>query len=242
MNLAKTALEIKRKIINKNLKNGLMPFTKVYLGTFNNHFSTIGLCGMNEACVNFLGKDISSEQGKQFAIETLTFMRQKCFDFQKETQNLYNLEATPAESASFRLALLDKKFHPEIYTAGKDTPYLTNSTHLPVGFTEDAIEAVIHQNEIQPLYTGGTIFHTFLGEKISNGKTCKELVKKIAENTKLPYYSITPTFSVCPVHGYVAGEHFQCPLTISSGSNDVQHKARLPNNELEEKKEEVIVK
>ncbi len=142
MNFAKTSLEIKRKIINKNLENGLMPYTKAYLGTFNNHFSTIGLCGMNEACVNFLGKDISSEEGKQFAIETLTFMRNKCFEFQKETQNLYNLEATPAESASYRLAMLDKKAHPEIYTAGEETPYLTNSTQLPVSHTEDAIEAL----------------------------------------------------------------------------------------------------
>jgi ribonucleoside-triphosphate reductase len=221
MNLAKTSLEIKRKIINKNLKNGLMPFTKVYLGSFNNHFSTIGLCGMNEACVNFLGKDISSEQGKKFAIETLTFMREKCFEFQKESGNLYNLEATPAESASFRLAMLDKKFHPEIYTAGKDTPYLTNSTQLPVNFTEDAITAILHQNEIQPLYTGGTIFHTFLGEKMSSGESCKQLVKKIAENTKLPYYSITPTFSVCPVHGYIAGEHFQCPLEVKEKIKEV---------------------
>ncbi|MFH1696237.1 MAG: anaerobic ribonucleoside-triphosphate reductase [Candidatus Micrarchaeota archaeon] len=264
MNLAKTSLEIKRKIINKNLKNGLMPFTKVYLGTFNNHFSTIGLVGMNEACVNFLGKDISSEQGKQFAVETLSFMREKCFEFQKETQNLYNLEATPAESASFRLAMLDKKFHPEIYTAGKDTPYLTNSTQLPVNFTEDAIEAIIHQNEVQPLYTGGTIFHTFLGEKMSDGESCKQLVKKIAENTKLPYYSITPTFSVCPVHGYIAGEHFNCPLPVSSDSNNAQdkpvlqkeesvNKATVPSasnsardkpvlQEKEEKKEEVILK
>ncbi len=189
-----------------------MPYTKAYLGTFNNHFSTIGLCGMNEACVNFLGKDIASDEGKAFAIEVLSFMRNKCFEFQKETQNLYNLEATPAESASFRLAKLDKKFHPEIYTAGTDNPYLTNSSQLPVNYTDDAIQALGHQNDLQHLYTGGTIFHTFLGEKVSDGKTCKALVKKIAENTRLPYYSITPTFSVCPVHGYIKGEHFNCPV------------------------------
>ena len=220
MNLAKDSLEIKRKIINKNLENNLMPYTKAYLGTFNNHFSTIGLIGMNEACVNFLGKNISSEEGKQFAIETLTFMRNKCFDFQKETKNLYNLEATPAESASYRLARLDKKHHPEIYTAGTDTPYLTNSTQLPVNHTEDAIEAIEHQNQIQHLYTGGTIFHTFLGERMSDGETCKQLVKKIAENTRLPYYSITPTFSVCPVHGYIKGEHFNCPNTVKEKINE----------------------
>ncbi|PIN98358.1 MAG: ribonucleoside triphosphate reductase, partial [Candidatus Diapherotrites archaeon CG10_big_fil_rev_8_21_14_0_10_31_34] len=218
MNLGKESLEIKREIINKNLKNNLMPFTKVYLGTFNNHFSTIGLIGMNEACVNFLGKNIASEEGKAFAIETLTFMRNKCFEFQKETNNLYNLEATPAESASYRLARLDKKVHPEIYTAGTDTPYLTNSTQLPVNHTEDAITAIEHQNQIQHLYTGGTIFHTFLGERMSSGETCKQLVKKIAENTKLPYYTITPTFSVCPVHGYIKGEHFNCPLAVSSAT------------------------
>ncbi len=245
MNLGKESLEIKRKIIDKNLANNLMPFTKVYLGTFNNHFSTIGLCGMNEACVNFLGKDIASEEGKNFAIEVLTFMRKKCFEFQKETKNLYNLEATPAESASYRLAMLDKKFHPEIYTAGTDQPYLTNSSQLPVGHTEDAIEAIEHQNQIQPLYTGGTIFHTFLGEKMSDGESCKQLVKRIAENTKLPYYSITPTFSICPVHGYVAGEHFNCPLAlssansepVSSGSNDARDKP-----ELQKAKEEITVK
>jgi ribonucleoside-triphosphate reductase len=216
MNLAKEALEIKRRIINKNLKNNLMPYTKAYLGTFNNHFSTIGLCGMNECCVNFLGKNIASLEGKQFAIEVLTFMRNKCFDFQKETQNLYNLEATPAESASYRLAMLDKKFHPDIYTAGKETPYLTNSSQLPVDFTDDAIEALEHQNDLQHLYTGGTIFHTFLGEKVSNAKACKELVKKIAENTRIPYYTITPTFSVCPVHGYIKGEHFSCPIEVEN--------------------------
>jgi len=223
MNLAKISLEIKRKIINKNLENNLMPFTKVYLGTFDNHFSTIGLCGMNEACVNFLGKDknIASPEGKALAIEVLSFMRNKCFEFQKETNNLYNLEATPAESASYRLARLDKEYHSEIYTAGKETPYLTNSSQLPVDFTEDAIEAIEHQNDIQPLYTGGTIFHTFLGEKISNGKTCKQLVKKIAENTRLPYYSITPTFSVCPIHGYIKGEHFNCPLELENKKEEI---------------------
>ncbi|MBU0662767.1 ribonucleoside triphosphate reductase, partial [Candidatus Micrarchaeota archaeon] len=211
MGLAHQSLEIKRVIINKNLKNGLMPYTKAYLGTFRNHFSTIGLVGMNEACKNMLGESIKSEAGKQFAIETLQFMRERCLQFQKNSGNLYNLEATPAESASFRLAKLDKEMYPDIITAGTDVPYLTNSTHLGVGETDDAVEAIEHQNDIQPLYTGGTMFHTFLGENVSSGAACKKLVRRIAENTRLPYYSITPTFSVCPDHGYIAGKHFTCP-------------------------------
>jgi len=211
MTLSKNSLEIKRKIVEKNLENGLMPYTKVYLGTFNNHFSTIGLCGMNECCLNFLGKDISTEEGKEFTVETLNFMREKLKKFQEETGSLYNLEATPAESAAYRLARLDKKMYNDIITAGHDEPYLTNSTQLPVDKTDDAIEAIEHQDAIQPLYTGGTIFHTFLGERMSSGESCKMLVKKIAENTRLPYFSITPTFSICKTHGYIQGEHFECP-------------------------------
>jgi len=211
MTLGKDALEIKRKIIQKNLDNGLMPYTKAYLGTWDNHFSTIGLCGMNECCRNFLEKNISTKEGKEFTIKTLNFMRDTLKEFQKETSNLYNLEATPAESAAYRLAKMDKKFCPNIITAGEKEPYLTNSTQLPVDYTEDAIQAVEHQTDIQPLYTGGTIFHTFLGEKMSSGETCKNLVKKIAENTRLPYFSITPTFSICKEHGYIAGEKPICP-------------------------------
>ncbi len=211
MLLARDSLEIKRKVVDRNLKNGLMPYTRVYLGTFNNHFSTIGLCGMNEACLNLLGKDIASPEGKALTIEILNFMRDLCLRFQKETGNLYNLEATPAESTSYRLARLDKEAYPDIITAGKKEPYLTNSTQLPVDYTDDPIEAIEHQNDIQPLYTGGTIFHTFLGEKLSSGEAAKNLVRKIAENTKLPYFSLTPTFSICPEHGYIRGEHFRCP-------------------------------
>ncbi|MFW5991312.1 MAG: ribonucleoside triphosphate reductase [Candidatus Nanoarchaeia archaeon] len=211
MILGKDSLETKRVMIEKNLEKGLMPYTKRYLGTFDNHFSTIGLCGMNEACINLIGKDIATEEGKNLAIETLKFMKDKCLEFQKETGNLYNLEATPAESTSYRFARLDKKYYPEIYVSGEEEPYLTNSTQLPVGHTEDPIEAVEHQNQIQPNYTGGTIFHTFLGEKVSSGEACKKLVQKIAYNTKLPYFSISPTFSVCKEHGYLRGEHFTCP-------------------------------
>ncbi len=211
MTLGKDALEIKRKIIQKNLDNGLMPYTKAYLGTWDNHFSTIGLCGMNECCRNFLEKDISTKEGKEFTIKTLNLMRETLKEFQKETGNLYNLEATPAESAAYRLAKMDKKYCPDIITAGEKEPYLTNSTQLPVDYSEDAIQAVEHQTDIQPLYTGGTIFHTFLGEKMSSGEACKNLVKKIAENTRLPYFSITPTFSICKEHGYIAGEKPICP-------------------------------
>lgn len=211
MTLAKIALEIKREVVEKNLKNGLMPYTKTYLGTFENHFSTIGLCGMNECCLNFLGKDIMTPEGKEFTIETLYFMRKKIKQFQQETGHLYNLEATPAESTSYRLAKLDKLMYPDIITAGEKVPYLTNSTQLPVNATDDLIEALEHQNDIQPLYTGGTIFHTFLGERIDDAESCKLLVKKIAYNTKIPYFTITPTFSICTVHGYLRGNKPKCP-------------------------------
>lgn len=211
MLLAEDSLEMKRKVIEKNLQNGLMPYTKSYLGTFRNHFSTIGLCGMNEACLNFLGKSIATQEGKAFAIETLLFMRDLIREFQRETGNLYNLEATPAESTAYRFGKLDKELYPDIITAGGDIPYLTNSTHLPVNYTDDAIEAIEHQNDIQPLYTGGTIFHTFMGERMSDGESCKMLVKKIAFNTMIPYFTITPTFSVCRNHGYIKGEQPRCP-------------------------------
>lgn len=211
MVLAKESLEIKRKVIDTNLKNGLMPYTKTYLGSFNNHFSTIGLCGMNECCLNFLGKSISTQEGTSFTIEVINFMREKVVELQQETGNLYNLEATPAEGTSYRFARCDKKHHPNIITAGKDEPYLTNSTQLPVNHTDDLMEALEHQNKIQPLYTGGTIFHTFLGERIRSGEACKHLVRKIAENTQLPYFSITPTFSICQQHGYLRGRQPTCP-------------------------------
>ena len=214
MRIAKDSLEIKREIVTKNMEQGLMPYTKRYLGTFRNHFSTIGVCGMNECCLNLLGKNIGSKEGKQFTIETLNFMRGMLVEFQKETGNLYNLEATPAESTSYRLAKLDKQFYPDIVTAGEKEPFLTNSTHLPVDYTDDLIEAIEHQDDIQHLYTGGTIMHTFLGEKVSDREACKQLVRKIASNTRIPYFTITPTFSICPDHGYVIGEHFRCPHEV----------------------------
>lgn len=223
MELAKQSLETKRQIINKNLKNGLMPYTKIYLGHFQNHFSTIGICGMNECCMNFLGKDITTPEGKEMTIETLNFMREKIKEFQVETNNLYNLEATPAEGTSYRLALKDKKMYPEIITSGEKTPFLTNSTQLPVDFSDCLIDALEHQKDIQPLYTGGTIFHTFIGERLRNGESAKKIVKKIAYQTRLPYFSITPTFSICQDHGYLIGEKFTCPETVSDEKSGETH-------------------
>ncbi len=211
MEIAKESLEVKRKIITKNLDNGLLPFTKRYLGTFNHHFSTIGINGMNEACLNFLGKDISTKDGRQFALEVLGFMRNKISNFQEETKNIYNLEATPAEGTSYRFARMDIARYPDIITAGDVEPYYTNSSLLPVGYTDDIFEALEHQDELQCKYTGGTVLHGFLGERITDAETCKQLVKKIAYNFKLPYYTITPTFSVCKNHGYIRGEKESCP-------------------------------
>ena len=211
MTLAKNSLEIKRKVIDQNLERGLLPYTKRYLGNLSHHFSTIGLVGMNEACLNFLGQDITTKDGKAFAIKTLNFMRKKLIEFQNETGHIFNLEATPAEGSSFRLAKIDKKKYPNIITAGKGAPYYTNSTHLPVGHTEDMFEALNHQDELQTMYTGGTVFHGFIGERIEDSQTCALLAKRISHNYKLPYFTVTPTFSICPVHGYISGEHFHCP-------------------------------
>ena len=211
MGLAKTSLEIKREIVNKNMEGGLLPYTKRYLGTLKNHFSTIGPIGMNEACLNLLKKDIACKEGRNFALEALEFMRAKLSDFQEETGHIYNLEAVPAEGTSYRLARTDKRKYPDIITAGKETPYYTNSSLLPVNKTEDVIEALEHQEGLQILYTGGTVFHTFLGERMSSGETVKRLLKKITYNTRLPYITITPTFSICPDHGYLSGEHPRCP-------------------------------
>jgi ribonucleoside-triphosphate reductase len=214
MSLARDSLEIKRKEVTKNMKSGLLPYTKRYLGTLNNHFSTIGLVGMNEACLNFVGKNIMSEEGKSFSMEVLDFMRERLVEFQEETNHIYNLEATPAEGTSYRLARIDKKRFPGIMCAGKNEPYYTNSTQLPVDYTEDIFEALEHQDELQCKYTGGTVLHGFVGEALSSGEVCKKLVRTIARNFKLPYYTITPTFSICPVHGYIKGLHNSCSVEI----------------------------
>lgn len=210
MDLAKESLEIKRKVVSENMESGLLPFTRKYLGTLKYHFSTIGLIGMNEACLNFLGKDIGTKEGKRFAVKVLNFIRDRLVDYQKETGNIYNLEATPAESCGYRMAKIDKEKHPKMETAGEKEPYYTNSTWLPVNYTQDLFQALEHQNDLQTLYTGGTIFHTFLGERIK-GKQAKLLVQRIMQNYQLPYLTLTPTFSVCPDHEYLSGEHFQCP-------------------------------
>jgi ribonucleoside-triphosphate reductase len=210
MTLAKESLETKRKVVNNMLAKGLVPYTLVYLGHFDNHFSTIGICGMHEASLNLLGKGIGTPEGKEFAIETLKYMRGVLQGFQDETGNLYNLEATPAESTSYRLARKDRAKYKNIITSGTDKyPYLTNSTQLNVDATRDVFEALQHQQDIQSLYTGGTIFHAFLPESIDR-ETCRKLVRKIAE-TKIPYFSITPTFSICLNHGYIRGQFPNCP-------------------------------
>jgi len=219
MDLAKESLEIKRKALDDFTEKGLYPYSKFYLsgikkmrGSYwGNHFSTIGLVGMNEALLNLMNENTGSPKGRKFALEVLDFMRDKIVKYQEETGGLYNLEATPAESTAYRLAKLDKKKHPEIITAGEKEPYYTNSTQLPVNYTNDLFEALKLQDEIQTKYTGGTVLHGFVGEKIPNGEIVKKLVKKVFENFKLPYFTLTPTFSICPHHGYIAGEHFTCP-------------------------------
>ncbi|MBC7261626.1 MAG: ribonucleoside triphosphate reductase, partial [Chloroflexi bacterium] len=224
MRIAQTSLEIKRKVLEQFTAAGLYPYCRHYLDAvyasqgayWANHFSTIGLNGMNECCLNFLGVHIGHPEGKSFAIAVLQFMRQMLQKFQEETGNLYNLEATPAESASYRLAKADKIRYPDIITAGSaDTPYYTNSTHLPVNYTSDLFEALEHQDDLQVLYTGGTVFHAFLGEQIDDWRQARLLVRRIAERYRLPYYTLTPTFSICPVHGYIAGEHQYCPYEHS---------------------------
>ncbi|MDI6707749.1 MAG: ribonucleoside triphosphate reductase [Candidatus Thermoplasmatota archaeon] len=211
MTLAKESLEVKRKVVLENIEKGLLPFTRRYLGTLKWHFSTIGLVGGHEACLNFLGKGIETKEGKDFAIRILKFMREKLKEFQSETGNIYNLEATPAEGVSYRLARLDKKKYPKLKILGIKAPYYTNSTQLPVNYTDDIFEALKHQDDLQTLYTGGTVFHAFVGERITDSRACKLLVRRIAESFKLPYYTITPTFSICQKHGYIAGEQIKCP-------------------------------
>ena len=214
MDLAAKSLKVKRDVVTKLLNEGLYPYTKRYLGTFNNHFSTIGLVGMNEACLNakWLNKDLTNEEAQEFTKKTLNYMREKLSDYQEQYGDLYNLEATPAESTSYRLAKKDKALYPDIITASNDeTPYYTNSSHLPVGYTSDLFKALDIQDELQTLYTSGTVFHCFLGERIPDWKACASLVKTIANNYKLPYYTMSPTYSVCRNHGYIVGEVKKCP-------------------------------
>lgn len=213
MDLAKDSLVIKRKVVQRLLDGGLFPYTKRYLQTLENHFNTIGLVGMNECLRNFFDGDttIATQKGRDFALKVLTFMRNRLADYQEETGSLFNLEATPAESTSYRLAKHDKQQYSDIITAGTQEPYYTNSTQLPVMETEDIFDALDLQEELQTAYTGGTVFHGFLGEAIDDWRACRDLVKSIAHNYRIPYFTISPTFSVCPIHGYLSGEHFTCP-------------------------------
>jgi len=221
MNIAKKSLEIKRNIIEEQTDNGLYPYSRNYLKDVKlksgsywfNHFNTIGLIGMNEAAMNLYGKevDLTTEKGQDFAFRTIEYMRDVIKDIQEETGHYYNLEATPAEGTSYRLAKHDKERFPDIITAGKDTPYYTNSSQLPVGFTDDIFETLDLQDKLQSMYTGGTVLHLYLGERVKDTETTKNLIRKVFENYKLPYISLTPTFSVCNDHGYISGEHFNCP-------------------------------
>jgi ribonucleoside-triphosphate reductase len=229
MDAARTSLEIKRKILEQLTAQGLYPYSRHYLSSIKesqgtywaNHFSTIGLNGMNEACLNFLDASIADPAGKEFAVRVLRLMRERLSQYQQETGHLYNLEATPGEGATYRLARIDARMYPNIRTAGtKDVPYYTNSTHLPVGYTDDIFEALEHQDDLQVLYTGGTVLHGFIGEQIDDWRQARLLVKRIAERYRLPYYTLTPTFSVCPVHGYIAGRHEYCPYEHSQEDLD----------------------
>ena len=225
MDIAKDSLEIKRKVVEKFTDDGLYPYSKFFLSDikkrFNsywqNHFNTIGINGMNESLINLMGKDITSKEGQAFAVDVLEFMREKLMDYQNETNNLYNLEATPGEGCTYRFAKKDRELFPEINCANMKAieegapPYYTNSTHLPVSYTEDIFSALDLQDNLQTKYTGGTVLHGFLGERLESGEAAKKLVKKIVHNYHLPYFTITPTFSICPVHGYLSGEHQYCP-------------------------------
>ena len=225
MDIAKDSLEIKRKVLERFTEKGLYPYSRHYLrfvkeayGKYwQNHFSTIGIIGMNEALLNMFGYGIATEEGTKFAIKTLMFIRERLLEYQEETGNLYNLEATPAEGTSYRLARIDKKKYPDIIVANEKhlsegaEPFYTNSTHLPVDYTYDLFEALEHQDKLQTLYTGGTVFHVFLGERIYSWTAVATLVKKISYTYHLPYFTLTPTFSICPTHGYVNGEHRTCP-------------------------------
>jgi len=225
METARDSLEVKRKVLETFTERGLYPYSRRYLlnvrerfGHFwKNHFSTVGLTGMNEAVLNLFGVTIASGDGTAFAVKVLTHMRERLSDFQEETGNIYNLEATPAEGTSYRLARIDKRKYSDIVAANESyvksgaAPFYTNSSQLPVDHDCDLFEALEHQDKLQPLYTGGTVFHIYLGERLHSWRAAAELIKKVAWNSHLPYFTLTPTFSICPTHGYLAGEHKQCP-------------------------------
>lgn len=232
MDLAARSLEIKRKVVSRLLEGGLFPYTKRYLGSFDNHFNTIGLVGMHECCLNFLGQGIETPEGRAFSLEVLAHMRKRLQEYQVKTGQLFNLEATPAESTSYRLAKHDKEKWPEIVTSGIEEPYYTNSSQLPVGFGSDIFDALDHQEELQASYTGGTVFHVFLGEAPEDWRAVRDLVKVIASRYRVPYYTISPIFSICPVHGYLAGEHFSCPRCKAEKEERIRGEIRSLEAEL----------
>ena len=243
MDIARESLEIKRKLLESLTDTGLYPYSKFYLRSvkerfdeyWKNHFNTIGLNGMNEALLNYMGKDISSEEGREFALEVMQAMNKRMEKYQEESDNLFNLEATPAEGTAYRFARLDKeRFGSRIVAANEDRisadeadPYYTNSSHLPVGFTDDIFTALELQDDLQAQYTGGTVLHGFLGERMPSIESTKVLVRRIAENFRLPYYTITPTFSVCPVHGYLEGEHHYCPICGAEAEEEERKKMQV---------------
>ncbi len=229
MEIARKSLLIKRKVLEQYTEMGLYPYSKVYLDSiknhtgqyWRNHFNTIGIIGMHESLMNFLGVGITDEDGLSFAERVLNFMNEKLISFQEEDDTLYNLEATPAEGTSYRLAKKDKEIYPSIYTSGSIKPYYTNSTQLPVNCGFGLFTALDHQDRLQPLYTGGTVFHTFIGESVDDPESVKALVKEISHKYKIPYFTITPTFSICPVHGYLKGEHHYCPICREERSSEI---------------------
>lgn len=228
LRISREALEIKRKVLEKLTAQGLYPYSSYYLSSIKkrhgtywaNHFSTIGVVGMNEASLNLMKEDISTEKGKTFVLEVLNYIRERMMEFQEETGHFYNLEATPAEGTTYRLAKIDKEKFPGIITQGKEEPYYSNSSNLPVSYTDDLFGALDHQDDLQTRYTGGTVFHIFLGERIEDMEVCKKFVRKIAENYRMPYFTISPSFTICSQHGYIPGEHFKCPYD----ENEHEHK------------------
>ncbi len=236
MELAKESLCTKRKVIQKLYDGGLFPYTRRYLKTLVNHFNTIGLCGMNECCLNFLGVNITDPKGKAFAEKVLQHMRERMQDFQEETGDLFNLEATPAESTSYRLARHDKEQFPDIITSGTNEPFYTNSSQLPVDYTADVFEALDHQEALQTKYTGGTMFHVFMGEALKDWKSCADLVRTIASKYRIPFFTVSPTYSICKIHGYLVGQQFECPKCKAEKEKALKEKLKA----LEAEKEKVL--
>ena len=238
MDLAKESLCTKRKVIQKLYDGGLFPYTRRYLKTLTNHFNTIGLCGMNECCQNFLGKeyDISTPKGKTFAENVLQHMRERMQDYQEETGDLFNLEATPAESTSYRLAKHDIEQFPDIITSGTTEPFYTNSSQLPVDYTADVLEALDHQEALQTKYTGGTMFHVYMGEALKDWKACADLVRTISHKYRIPFFTVSPTYSICKIHGYISGQQFECPKCKAEKEKELKAKLKA----LEEEKEKIL--